>query len=152
VSLNLSLKQAPAATLDLLVERPELAVVFWMDPDYRPPEQPAWVRWLAVKLGGYTPPMELPEAPPELNRDGETLRIESHASELFAASRDYGRPIPGSTHGHGDDRAVWPDHVARLREAAQAAVDDGRAPHFQSLHKFIESTTTGALGLVLKLS
>ncbi|TWT99103.1 hypothetical protein Pla108_00360 [Botrimarina colliarenosi] len=136
----MTLKQAPAATLDLLVERPELAVVFWMRPDYTPPKQPGWVKWLARMLGGYTPPMELPEAPPELVRDGDKLDLDKswHALQWLLTqplSRSEGdeweipppegfllsagEAIEGSDHGYGDDRAVPPAEVARFDDLLQ---------------------------------
>lgn len=133
----MSLKQAPAATLDLLVQRPELAVVFWMDPNYTPPKQPAWVRWIARLLGGYTPPMELPEPPPELARNGAEIDLDKawHALQwlltkpLSKSEGDEwelpppegtllsaGAPVEGSDHGYGDERAIYPEETSSFAE------------------------------------
>ncbi|QDV75528.1 DUF1877 family protein [Botrimarina mediterranea] len=133
MSMILSLKQAPAATLDLLVQRPELAVVFWMNPDFKPAKPSGFVVWLTRLLGGYTPPMELPEAPKELARNGERLDLDKawHALQwLLTQPKSMsegdewqvpppegfllgaGEPIVGSDHGYGDERAASPAEVA----------------------------------------
>lgn len=141
--LVLSFKQAPVATLDLLVERPEFAVVFWMDPDYKPTPTPGWVRWLARMLGGYTPPMELPEAPPELDRTGIETTIDDAESLMTNTDEiSIGTALRGSTHGHGDDLAVYPDQAEALGEAVR---DERVAAFGQAAH-------AASLGVVLKLS
>lgn len=151
---QLSLKQATAATLDLLIERPELAVVFWMDPGYVPPKPPGWVRWLARTLGGYTPPMELPKAPQELDRSGDVLRV----GEIDAAAPNdgltpllaSGQPIPGSTHGYGDERALYPNDVATIKDRIDAeAAPDAR---LSRLKTFLRAAEANSLGFVVKLS
>ncbi|MEQ8847840.1 hypothetical protein [Botrimarina sp.] len=153
-SPQLSLKQAPAATLNLLLERPELAVVFWMDPDYKPPKQPGWVKFIARRLGGYTPPMELPEAPPELDRSGEVLRLDGgldvQTNESLAPLLTGGKAIEGSTHGYGDERAVYPNEVAELdRHLSALAAENGA---FKELKNYLHGTSEKSLGVVVKLS
>lgn len=133
MSMIMSLKQAPAPTLDLLIERPELAVVFWMDPKHSQPKQPGWLVWIAKLLGHYRPPLDLPEAPTDLARNGETLDLDKSwhglqwllTRHLGLADDDEwqaplpegtllagGEPIDGSDHGYGDDRAVPNSQIA----------------------------------------
>lgn len=140
MSMILTLKQAPEATLDLLVSRPELAVTFWIDPNYEAPKQPGWVRWLARLLGGYTPPAPIPEAPPELARNGEELSLDKEWHGLHwlltrplqksegddwevpppeGALLNAGRLIEGSDHGYGDERAMSPTEVAAFNQHLQ---------------------------------
>lgn len=201
MSMIMTLKQAPARTIDLLVARPELAIVFWMDPDYTPPQQPALVRWLARMLGGYTPPMELPEAPPELEQGGREFSVEKawHGlhwlltrPELAEGDAGWetstpagflltaGRPIEGSDHGYGDDRAASPADVSRFNEVLQATPAeallsryDGEAmsvagvypdvwddpdeaewlsDSYADLRDFIDDASANARGVVIQLS
>jgi hypothetical protein len=201
MSMILSLKQAPAATLDLLVQRPELAVTFWTNPDYKPPKTPSFVVWLTRLLGGYTPPMELPDAPKELARNGEKLDLDRawHALQwLLTQPKSMsegdewqvpppegfllgaGRPIVGSDHGYGDERAASPGEVAAFDEllkrtpwteletrfdadalaSAQVYPDTWDQPgevdyvqqHYEALRDFIAATRAEGLGVVIQLS
>lgn len=161
MSLTLTLKQAPEATLDLLVERPELAIVFWMNPDYIPPKTPLIARIIARVFGGYTPPMELPEAPPELARNGEELRLDRSAENLLKAIgepplNERGRAIRGSHHGYGDERALDPQDVSALANTlpnqALPLSDDDLSDDLNRLNEFVQATSSEALGLVIQLS
>jgi hypothetical protein len=201
MSMILSLKQAPAATLDLLVARPELAVVFWMNPDYKPPKTPSFVVWLTRLLGGYTPPMELPDAPKELARNGEKLDLDkawhalqwllTHPKSMSEGDEwqvpppegfllGAGRPIVGSDHGYGDERAASPADVAAFDDllkrtpwtkletrfnaealaSAQVYPDNWDDPneadyvqqYYNRLKDFIADTRAESLGVVIQLS
>lgn len=141
MSMIMRLKQAPAATLDLLVERPELAVVFWTKPGPAASVQPAFVRWLVRLFGGKESRLELPEAPVGLARNGAECDLDEawHALQwLLTKPRSTsegdewqvsppegtlltaGRAIVGSDHGYGDDRAVGPECVAAFDVLLQA--------------------------------
>lgn len=161
MSTILSLKQAPAQTLDLLLARPELAVVFWMNPDYTPPKTPALLIWIAKLLGHYEPPMNLPEAPPGLIRNGEELRLDRNTAMLVHTTGDQplnelGQPIAGSDHGLGDDRALTPAGVAALattlRSAVPIGMNDSLQQDFNRLRTFADKTEAQELGLVIQLS
>ncbi len=140
MSMIMTLKQAPAATLDLLVDRPELAVVFWMDPNYLPPKQPALFSWIARLLGHREPELSLPTAPAELARNGETLNLDKSwhgvhwlltRPQQRAEGDDWqipppegfllsvGRAIEGSDHGYGDERAASPREVTDFDQLLQ---------------------------------
>lgn len=141
MSMVMTLKQAPAETLELLVDQPELAIVFWMHPDYKPPTTPAWLLWIARLFGHYEPPMELPTPPANLARNGEECWLESewHAlTWLLSRPRGLdagdewdveapetalltaGEPIAGSDHGYGDERAVDPQQASAFADAVTA--------------------------------
>lgn len=162
MSTILSLKQAPAETLDLLVARPELAIVFWMNPDYTPPKTPALLVWIAKLLGHYEPPLELPEAPAQLVRNGEELHLEDRWEELSEALGlfDTGVPIKGSSHGYGDEQAFRPAEAESLDQSLQqpeavarvGCWDDDLRDEFKRLQEFLNITTTESLGLVAKIS
>lgn len=140
MSMIMSLKQAPSATLALLVERPQLAVVFWMNPGYVEAKQPGWMVWIAKLLGHYEPPMDLPEVPKEMARNGATLNLDQYWHGLqWLLTRQLGLPddgewqaplpegtllaggelIAGSDHGYGDERAVSPKQVAEFDQLLQ---------------------------------
>ena len=201
MSMILSLKQAPAATLDLLVERPELAVTFWTSPNYKPPKTPSFVVWLTRLLGGYTPPIELPDAPKELARNGEKLDLDKawHALQWLLTQPmsvtegdewqvpppegfllGAGRPIVGSDHGYGDERAASPAEVAAFDDllkrtawtelearfdadamaSAQVYPDNWHDPaevgyieqYYTQLKNYIADTRAEGLGVVIQLS
>lgn len=160
MSMILSLKQAPAETLDLLIARPELAVVFWMNPDYTPPKTAAILTWIAKLLGHYEPPMELPEAPTNLARNGEELRLDRDVQALLTATGEpplsqIGQPIVGSDHGYGDERTLAPEHVAALVQdlnQAPAITGDDLRRDFEQLKDFVQAADAESLGLVVQLS
>jgi hypothetical protein len=202
MSMILSLKQAPAATLDLLVARPELAVTFWTNPNYKAPKTPSFVVWLTRLIAGSViPPVELPDAPKELARNGEKLDLDKawHALQwLLTQPKSMsegdewqvpppegfllgaGRPIVGSDHGYGDERAASPADVAAFDDllkrtpwtelatrfnaealaSAQVYPDNWDDPneadyvqqYYNKLKDFIADTRAENLGVVIQLS
>lgn len=202
MSMILSLKQAPAATLDLLVQRPELAVTFWTSPNYKAPKTPSFVVWLTRLIAGTViPPVELPDAPKELARNGEKLDLDKawHALQWLLTQPKStsegdewqvpppegfllgaGRPIVGSDHGYGDERAASPAEVAEFDDllkrtpwselesrfdadalaSAQVYPDNWSDPneadylqqYYTKLQDFIADTRAEGLGAVIQLS
>lgn len=155
----LSLKQAPAETLNLLLEKPELAVVFWTNPNYIPPKTSGFWLWIARLFGDYNVPSNLPEAPPELDRDGDDLRLDDNWREVFTNNAgtvfaDTGEAIPGSDHGYGDDRAVRADQVALLQKHVLETPPTSPALNrdHRRLLDFLETTRTKSLGVITKIS
>lgn len=159
MSTILSLKQAPAETLDLLLEKPELAVVFWTNPNYTPQKTSGFWLWIARLFGDYNVPSNLPEAPPELNRSGNDLRLDGNWHGLLADTAatgltDTGEPIPGSDHGYGDDRAIRPELVVNLHRSLEdtSPTDPALRRDHQRLIDFLETTVEESLGFVTKVS
>ncbi|MEO0531028.1 MAG: hypothetical protein AAF266_10710 [Planctomycetota bacterium] len=151
MSTVLHFKQAPAETIDLLLARPELAVVFWTNPNYTRPKTHGFWLWLARLFGDYKVPSTLPEAPPELDRSGDDLRLDEDWQSLLPSDRpflSFGEPIPGSDHGYGDDRVVRPPQVAELQQSLQKS----NASDSERLTVFLDITIEETLGLAIKVS